>query len=526
MAQLKIQQQEDTYKGIHPTVFKKIDVSDVAINPFPAYKSWTIYSGSATSSALPLNGVYTDVSVLPALGSELTYNDAANINGSLQSVTYFSINHLFYKNKSEPYKTYGPTNLNRTKKALFQSASILSIPQNKIGESIKPASFSFTSSVSGSYASDRYGNIYDSAYNTNSIIPGVKWYEGFNEYFDVSRISYKSQGVLYTPGVTTTSGQQRALGLAAYFSGSGYIESALDGFYDRDHDYAVSFFISGTNSTTSNQLVIAKASQSITPSYPFRIELSGSNQLIFTTQGSTTFKTFITSSTIVTSSWTHIVCQKTGSSLQMYVNGTLQSSVSNSLLGVFTSPFTASARIENRDTLKIGGFSPNSLNLQGYLDEIRIFNNALSGSQISALSGRSEGGTLLQTQYVGNVFSKQGLIVFSSADYRVNDLLKTPYTASYRSTVTIHEMNVVTKLDAGDFNMSTNITLTGDDDSTYYSFVTGSTFAPYITTIGLYNDAGQLLAIGKLAQPIRKRNDVDINFLIRLDLDRNILSKG
>ena len=87
-------------------------------------------------------------------------------------------------------------------------------------------------------------------------------------------------------------------------------------------------------------------------------------------------------------------------------------------------------------------------------------------------------------------------------------------------------MNVVTKLDAGDFNMSTNITLTGDDDSTYYSFVTGSTFAPYITTIGLYNDAGQLLAIGKLAQPIRKRNDVDINFLIRLDLDRNILSKG
>ena len=526
MAQLKIQQQEDTYKGIHPTVFKKIDVSDVAINPFPAYKSWTIYSGSATSSALPLNGVYTDVSVLPALGSELTYNDAANINGRLQSVTYFSINHLFYKNKSEPYKTYGPTNLNRTKKALFQSASILSIPQNKIGESIKPASFSFTSSVSGSYASDRYGNIYDSAYNTNSIIPGVKWYEGFNEYFDVSRISYKSQGVLYTPGVTTTSGQQRALGLSAYFSGSGYIESALDGFYDRDHDYAVSFFISGTNSTTSNQLVIAKASQSITPSYPFRIELSGSNQLIFTTQGSTTFKTFITSSTIVTSSWTHIVCQKTGSSLQMYVNGTLQSSVSNSLLGVFTSPFTASARIDNRDTLKIGGFSPNSLNLQGYLDEIRIFNNALSGSQISALSGRSEGGTLLQTQYVGNVFSKQGLIVFSSADYRVNDLLKTPYTASYRSTVTIHEMNVVTKLDAGDFNMSTNITLTGDDDSTYYSFVTGSTFAPYITTIGLYNDAGQLLAIGKLAQPIRKRNDVDINFLIRLDLDRNILSKG
>jgi len=37
------------------------------------------------------------------------------------------------------------------------------------------------------------------------------------------------------------------------------------------------------------------------------------------------------------------------------------------------------------------------------------------------------------------------------------------------------------------------------------------------------NNAGQLLAIGKLANSIRKRNDVDMNFLIRLDLDKNII---
>ena len=80
-------------------------------------------------------------------------------------------------------------------------------------------------------------------------------------------------------------------------------------------------------------------------------------------------------------------------------------------------------------------------------------------------------------------------------------------------------MHVVTQLDAGDFNMSTNITLTADDDSTYYEFVSDPNFTPYITTIGLYNDSGQLLAIGKLANAIRKRNNVDMNFLIRLDLD-------
>jgi hypothetical protein len=105
-------------------------------------------------------------------------------------------------------------------------------------------------------------------------------------------------------------------------------------------------------------------------------------------------------------------------------------------------------------------------------------------------------------------------------------MINTPYTANYRSTVTINELSVIAKLDAGDFNMSTNLTLTKDDDVTYQPFVSGSDFAPYITTIGLYDDAGQLLAIGKMAQVIRKRDDVDMNFLVRIDLDKNIAFKG
>jgi hypothetical protein len=73
--------------------------------------------------------------------------------------------------------------------------------------------------------------------------------------------------------------------------------------------------------------------------------------------------------------------------------------------------------------------------------------------------------------------------------------------------------------------MSSNLTLTKDDDKTYQNFVSGSDFAPYITTIGLYNNAGQLLAIAKTAQPIRKRPDVDINFVVQIDLDKNITLK-
>ena len=272
-------------------------------------------------------------------------------------------------------------------------------------------------------------------------------------------------------------------------------------------------------------MILAKASSSLQPSYPFKVELSGSKQIVFSIAGSTEFKAQLTSSIAVSSSWTHVVCQKSGSWMQMYINGTLHASASNDLLINTFSPFTASARIDNTSDLYIGGFNSQSSNVNAYLDEVRIFNKSLTGANISSLSNRNEGGTLLQTNIVGTVFDKQGIVVISSPDYRYNDIITTAYSASYKSTVTIHEMNVVTRMDSGDFNMSTNLTLTRDDDSTYLPFVSGSSFAPYITTIGLYNDAGQLLAIGKLAQPIRKRNDVDMNFMIRIDLDKNISIK-
>jgi hypothetical protein len=538
MAESKIQEQ-DTYTGVYPTVFKRIDSTDVKVNPFQTYKSWIVISGSATSSALPLQAIYSNVNTLPALGTTLTYNDASNIDGTLQTLTYFSVNHLFYKHKSEPMKTYGPTDLTRTNKFLYQSASILSFPQVRIGEGIKPTSFLLTASFSsgsvygaayygtGSYninvplyiKSDRYGNLYDASVNTASIVTQTKWYEGFNEYFDTNRITYTAAGITYISGVTTTTGYQGPIGYAAKFDGTGYIKSTLDGLYDRNHDYAISFFISASN-TGVNKIVATKASSSLTPQYPFRIELSGSNQIVFSAAGSTSFKTQITSSA-TTTAWTHVVCQKSGSNLQMYVNGTLHASASAVLLVDTNSPFTASARIDNTGLLYIGGFE-SELNLTGVLDEIRIYNKSLTSTQVGYLADRTEGGTMMQTNHIGNIFAKQGIAVVSSPDYRYDDIINLPYTASYRSTKTIYEMGVTAKVDSGDFNMSSNLSLTADDDVTYKSFATGSAFAPYITTIGLYDNLGQLLAIGKLAQPVRKRPDVDMNFLIRIDLDRNI----
>lgn len=46
---------------------------------------------------------------------------------------------------------------------------------------------------------------------------------------------------------------------------------------------------------------------------------------------------------------------------------------------------------------------------------------------------------------------------------------------------------------------------------------TGSYLAPYITTIGLYDDELNLVAVAKLPQPIKSLPDYPVNFIIRFD---------
>ena len=49
------------------------------------------------------------------------------------------------------------------------------------------------------------------------------------------------------------------------------------------------------------------------------------------------------------------------------------------------------------------------------------------------------------------------------------------------------------------------------------NFATGSAFKPYITTVGLHDDDGNLLVVGKLGQPIKASSETDTTFVIRFD---------
>jgi hypothetical protein len=172
---------------------------------------------------------------------------------------------------------------------------------------------------------------------------------------------------------------------------------------------------------------------------------------------------------------------------------------------------------------------------------------------------------------IGNAFYTQGLLVMTRD---VSDKLLGDWELSYKSTETIYENEYLLIVNPDEFNVSTNpssvvsvgIEYTSSIDTSgkirqvttnpgvryirkksvletgeildyrYGSSVntavsggfehwemsgsvdtTGSFLTPFITTIGLYDDNCNLVAVAKLPQPIKSEPDIPVNFIVRFD---------
>ena len=91
-------------------------------------------------------------------------------------------------------------------------------------------------------------------------------------------------------------------------------------------------------------------------------------------------------------------------------------------------------------------------------------------------------------------------------------------TLRFKNEYIIYEQEVRCKVGENDFNFSTNPTITSDNSGSIASFATGSEFAPYVTTVGLYNENSELLAVAKLSQAISLSSVTDTTFVIKYDL--------
>lgn len=106
------------------------------------------------------------------------------------------------------------------------------------------------------------------------------------------------------------------------------------------------------------------------------------------------------------------------------------------------------------------------------------------------------------------------------------------FNISFQNEVVIYEQNIICHVKDNEFNTSYNPTLLNDNifsGSCFPSyslntplpelkeFATSSYFNPYVTTIGLYNEKNDLLAIAKLSQPIQLPQETDVTFIIKYD---------
>ena len=122
-------------------------------------------------------------------------------------------------------------------------------------------------------------------------------------------------------------------------------------------------------------------------------------------------------------------------------------------------------------------------------------------------------------KYVGNVIYPHGQIVITDNavalyyNYYFNAVIR------WKSNQPIYTHNYHCKIKTAEFNHTLNRTaldtLTGEKTGN----VSGSYFQPYITTVGLYNDANELIAVGKMGQPLPKSADTDMSIVVKLDLN-------
>lgn len=187
-----------------------------------------------------------------------------------------------------------------------------------------------------------------------------------------------------------------------------------------------------------------------------------------------------------------------------------------------------------------------------------------SSYDATKLQDTGSGGPQKLGGVVGNVFYSEGILVITDTGSLYKDVGSNSgsngWELDFQSTTNMTEYEYFCDVPEFKFNKSTNITTTFErsgsievpESSSAYkffppgnspthnlgsisassygeraygateriaNFVTHSEFAPYITQIGLYNDQNQLLAMGKLARPIKNDDELALGFVVRFDVN-------
>jgi hypothetical protein len=160
-------------------------------------------------------------------------------------------------------------------------------------------------------------------------------------------------------------------------------------------------------------------------------------------------------------------------------------------------------------------------------------NSFIWKSSSFTITDDGEGNLVSGSNIYGNIFYYHGMAIITSGSSNdiLNFVTSSAVTCSFSSSLTIYETQYKCTIRSSEFNVTLNPTAEVSGSLFSYSGsyfyqpkggvptdnTTGSYFAPYVTTVGLYDEDQNLLAIGKLAQPLPTSATTDTTILVNID---------
>lgn len=513
-------------------VFKRLRANDIKITPFEANKQY----------------LSSDIASIGALTASIEWSPNNKSTFTSGNLKYHQLDKLYYRDyinnranlielEDAPYK--------KQERRLYESASIVSLSQKTFGNGVKPYSFEYSSSL-GHFIDDGYGNLYNSSKgltnwpDEDNRVVYLGPVRGF-EYYDLSINPEDGNPLVnYSPEYTSIEEDDsyqknptKYLSCSFYkYDEYPFISSSTNGYIEVENrpylnynseDFSISFFykLKDEDSTEGTKTLVYKKEAYYTPNsnttqltvngfevslapegpqYPYKIYYTFTSDTgsIYFERTDGNVLSIISASLFYDgdTDLKHIICNKSGSTLNIYIDGT------NQAVGVDNT----SGHCSNNSNLRI---YPNS-----GISQFMIWDRSFDDNVLTNISESYTG-----TYPIGNIFYDNGFGVITHPKYK--SIFDDIEYLKYKGSTFITENEYQCTVGEDEFNSTSNITIRTIPSiygETIQNFATGSYFKPYITTIGLYDDDANLLAVGKLGQPVKTSTETDTTFILRFDL--------
>lgn len=196
-------------------------------------------------------------------------------------------------------------------------------------------------------------------------------------------------------------------------------------------------------------------------------------------------------------------------------NGSTQVSIISESVDLAYLEFPTDSRLISNDRLYVQ-FQDNLAT-----DNINFYFESSSIKTVTTNHVIYESASIADGEYLGNIFYSHGMLTLTRSDIaqRLQEQVLRSGSLSWKGSHTIYEHTYNCRSNQSQLNFTlnpssyNNTTASGSVNDN----ITGSYFQPYVTTVGLYNDANELIAVGKLGQPIPKSQHSDMTFVVKFD---------